>query len=43
MLPLIFTFNIVGKESISVALKAGVINEDSIRKIQGVPFTLVLI
>lgn len=37
------TFNIVGKKSVSVALKAGVIAEEGVGKIQGVPFALVLI
>lgn len=35
-------FNIVGKESINTALKAGIITEDGIKKIQGIPFTLIL-
>lgn len=37
------TFNIIGKESIQTAIKAGIINEDSVKEVQGVPFTLVLI
>jgi len=37
------TFNIVGEKSVSTALKAGIISEDGIKKIQGVPFALVLI
>lgn len=37
------TFNIVGKESINAALKAGIISKDSVAKIQGVPFTLILL
>jgi hypothetical protein len=36
------TFNIVGERAISVALKSGVISEDGIRKIQGIPIGLVL-
>lgn len=37
------TFNIVGKKSISAALKAGIIVEEGIKEIQSVPFALVLI
>lgn len=37
------TFNIVGRKSTKAALKAGIINQDGIRKIQGVPFALVLL
>ena len=37
------TFNIVGKKSVNAAIKAGIISEDSIGKIQGIPFTLILI
>ena len=37
------TFNIVGKESIDTALKAGIISEQGIKKIQGIPFALVLL
>ncbi len=37
------TFNIVGQKSINAAIKAGIISEEGIRKIQGVPFVLVLI
>ena len=37
------TFNIVGKESVDAALKAGIISEEGIKKIQGVPFALVLL
>ena len=36
------TFNIVGEKSINAAIKAELISEDSVRKIQGVPFVLVL-
>jgi len=36
------TFNIVGKESTQTALKAGIIDQESIGKIQGIPFALVL-
>jgi hypothetical protein len=37
------TFNIVGKKSIAAAIKAGIISEQSIKKIQGIPYTLVLL
>lgn len=37
------TFNIVGEESINAALKAGIIEEDGIKEVQGIPFVLVLI
>lgn len=36
------TFNIVGKESVAAALKAGVISEDGVFTIQDVPVALVL-
>lgn len=36
------TFNIVGKKSIRAALKAGVIEEKGVGKIEGIPFALVL-
>ncbi|MEK6897463.1 MAG: DUF424 family protein [Nanoarchaeota archaeon] len=37
------TFNIAGKESVKAALKAGIISKESIGKIQGIPFALVLL
>jgi len=37
------TFNIVGKKSCNIALKAGIIDKDSIKEIQDIPFSLVLI
>ncbi len=37
------TFNIVGKNSVCIALKAGVIEEEGVGEIQGVPFALVLL
>jgi len=37
------TFNIVGKESINAAIKAGIITKNNVAKIQGIPFTLVLL
>ncbi len=36
------TFNIVGKKSVQAALKAGVIDKESVKRIQGIPFALVL-
>ena len=37
------TFNIIGKKSVNTALKAGIIDEEGIGKIQGIPFALVLV
>jgi len=37
------TFNIVGQKSINTAVKAKIISEKGIKKIQGVPFALVLL
>jgi hypothetical protein len=37
------TFNIAGKESVKAALKAGIISKESVGKIQGIPFALVLL
>ncbi len=37
------TFNIVGEKSISAALKAGIITQQGIRKVQNIPFALVLL
>jgi hypothetical protein len=37
------TFNIVGKESTQAAIEAGIIAEEGIKKIQGIPFALVLL
>ena len=37
------TFNIVGKEATDAALEAGIITQEAIGTIQGVPFTLVLL
>ncbi|MEK6918235.1 MAG: DUF424 family protein [Nanoarchaeota archaeon] len=36
------TFNIVGAKSVNAALKAGVINQHGVNKIQGIPFALIL-
>ncbi|MCX6748979.1 MAG: DUF424 family protein [Candidatus Pacearchaeota archaeon] len=37
------TFNIAGSSSVQAALKAGIIDKEGIKTIQGVPFALVLI
>ncbi|MEX0932763.1 MAG: DUF424 family protein [Candidatus Pacearchaeota archaeon] len=37
------TFNIVGPKSIETAKKAGIISDSNVKKIQGIPFALVLI
>lgn len=37
------TFNIIGKESIKTAIEAGITSEKGIKKIQGVPFAMVLL
>lgn len=37
------TFNIAGSDSIAAALKAGIIGKESIGKIQGIPFALILL
>lgn len=37
------TFNIVGEESVSVATNLGLIQKEGIKKIQGIPFAMVLI
>ena len=37
------TFNIIGEKSVNVALKTGILSEHEIKKIQGIPFALVLI
>lgn len=36
------TFNIVGEESILIAVKAGIIHESGIIKIHGIPFAMIL-
>lgn len=35
-------FNIVGEKSVNTALSAGIISKEGIKKIEGVPFALVL-
>jgi uncharacterized protein len=37
------TFNIVGKKAVSIALKVGLINQEGIKEINGIPFALVLL
>ena len=37
------TFNIVGEKSIKIGLKTGIISQTGIKKIQGIPFALVLL
>ena len=37
------TFNIVGEDSINASIKAGITSKESIKKIQGIPFALVLL
>lgn len=37
------TFNIVGKKSIDCALNAGIISEEGVKTVQGIPFALVLL
>ena len=36
------TFNIVGKESVNAALKAGIIEKEGIIKIKGIPHAMSL-
>ncbi len=36
------TFNIIGGKSVACAIKAGIISKQGIKKIDGVPFALVL-
>jgi len=37
------TFNIAGQDSIKAALKAGVIEKETVGSVQGIPFALVLL
>lgn len=37
------TFNIVGKKSVNAAIKCGLVSKDSVKKIQRIPFVLVLL
>jgi len=36
------TFNIVGKESINLAIEAGIIDKTAIKKIKGIPFIIIV-
>lgn len=36
------TFNIVGSKSVDIALREGIISEEQVGEVQGVPFALVL-
>ncbi len=36
------TFNIIGKESVESAIKAGIISKEGIMKVENIPFALVL-
>jgi hypothetical protein len=38
-----YIFNIVGEESVNLALKADVINPEGITRIQGIPIALILL
>jgi len=37
------TFNIIGKDSVETAIKAGIIGKEGVGKIQDIPFALVLL
>ena len=37
------TFNIVGKNAVNAAIKAGLITKGSVDHIKGIPFTLILL
>lgn len=37
------TFNVVGKRAVKLALKAGIIGQEGIKKIRGVPIALTLL
>ena len=37
------TFNIVGSQSVKTAVKAGLIDKDSVGKISGIPYALTLL
>ena len=37
------TFNIVGRQAVETAVKAGVLEESEIRKIKNIPFALILL
>jgi len=37
------TFNIVGRKSVALAIKHGLVSEEGVKEISGVPFALVLL
>jgi len=37
------TFNIVGKKAVSLAIETGLVSEQGIKTIQGIPFAMVLV
>lgn len=37
------TFNIVGEKSIALAIQAGIISEESIKRIKEIPFAMILL
>jgi hypothetical protein len=37
------TFYIAGEKSVNSALKAGIIEQEGIKRIQGIPFTIILL
>ena len=37
------SLNIIGKQAVNTAIQAGIINKEGIKKIQGVPFAMVLL
>ena len=37
------TFNIIGEESTQAAIEAGIVTKEGIKKIDNIPFTLVLL
>jgi|SRR3989344_4263848 len=37
------TFNIVGEKSVNAGIKAGIITEESVGKIAGIPFAIILL
>jgi len=37
------SFNIIGKKATDLALKTGIISKEGVKKVQGIPFALVLL
>ena len=37
------TFNIVGEKSVNIALKTGIVSDQEVKEIQGIPFALKLL